>query len=142
MEGPEHPGNRSDQMGTVLLAALLLLTVAAFGATRVMRSQDDIVNSVELTRSIGPGEQARLSFRLSEPDSRADVLVVDRRGDQVRALALSEPLAEGAHRYRWNGVGDDGERVDPGRYRLRVILVEQDRDIQPPGAIRVREGEG
>jgi flagellar hook assembly protein FlgD len=142
MEGPERPGKRSVNRGPVLLAALLLLTVAAFGATRAMRSRDDIVNSVELTRSIAVGERALVSFRLTEPDSRADVLIIDRRGDQVRALDLGEPLEAGPHSYRWNGTGDDGGRVEPGRYRLRVILGEQDRDIEPPGSVRVRGGGG
>lgn len=140
MEGPERPGKRSDHVGSVLLAVLLLLTVVAFGATRTVRSRDDIVNSVKLTRSIVAGERARVSFRLVEPDSRADVLIVDRRGDRVRALGLGEPLEAGPHSYRWDGTGDDGERVEPGRYQLRVILGEQDRDIAPPGTIRVRPG--
>lgn len=141
MEGPERPGNRSDHIGPLLLAALLLLTVLAFGATRALRSQDDVVNSVDLTKSITAGERALLSFRLTEPDSRADVLIVDRQGDQVRALALGASLEAGPHSYRWRGIGDDGEPVEPGRYRLRVILGEMDRDIEPPGAVRVRGGD-
>jgi flagellar hook assembly protein FlgD len=142
MEGPERPGKRGDNTGPALLALLLLLTVAAFGATRAMRSQDDIVNSVELTKAIVRGEAARIAFRLAEPDARADVLVIDRDGEQVRALAVGRPLEAGRHAYRWDGTGDDGEQVEPGRYGLRVILGEQGREIEPPGAIRVRWGGG
>ena len=140
MQGSVSRRGRSDYRGPLLLALLLALTVAAFGATRVLRSQDDIVNTVKLTDSIARGEPAQISFRLTDPEPRADVLIVDSDGSQVRALALGRPLEAGAHAFRWDGSSDEGEAVAAGSYRLRVILTEQGRDIEPPGAIEVRTG--
>lgn len=137
MRDPGRREERSDYRGAVLLVLLLALTVAAFGATRVLRSQDDIVNTVRLTDSITRGEQARIRFRLTDPEGRADVLIVDSEGSQVRALALGRALEAGTHAFRWDGRGDEGEPVPAGSYRLRVILVEQGRDIEPPGAVEV-----
>ena len=51
----------------------------------------------------------------------------------------SADLAAGAQEFPWDGRTDDGEPAPPGLYALRVVLGEQDRDILPPGRIRVPE---
>ena len=133
------------RLGTVLFAALLVVAVAAFAVTRAVRSGDDLVNTVELSKRLEPGGSARVAFDLARGDDSADVLIIDGNpgGDdrQVRALALGANLDAGSQSFEWDGRGDDGELVPPGLYALRVILGEQGRDILPPGRIRV-VGEG
>jgi flagellar hook assembly protein FlgD len=140
----ESASRASGKLGAVLFAALLVIAVAAFAVTRAVRSEDDLVNTVELTKRLEPGGSARVSFDLAQPDGDVDVLIIDGSpgGDdaQVRALALGEDLAAGAHTYRWDGRDDAGRPVPPGLYALEVVLGEEGRDILPPGRIRVARG--
>ncbi len=135
----------SAKLGAVLFAALLIVAVAAFAVTRVVRSEDDLVNTVELTKRLEPGGTARVAFDLARGDSSVDVLIIDGNPGsddaQVRALALGEDLSAGTQVFRWDGLADDGEPAPAGLYALRVVLGEQGRDILPPGRIRV-VGEG
>jgi flagellar hook assembly protein FlgD len=132
---------RSDdtRAGAWLLIALLVVSIAAFGVTRALRSEDDIVNTVVLTPSVGAGEPAEVSFNttLAEPD--ATVLIVDADEQRVRALQEGEPLAEGAHEFTWDGRTDEGDPAPAGQYGIRVILGEEGRDIVPPGSIIVTD---
>lgn len=128
--------------GAILLAILLAVSVAAFAATRAVRAQEDIVNTVVLAPDVTPGApgsggEAMISFELTEPEPRADVLIIDEGDRQVRALALGVPLRDGPQRYRWDGTTDDGGAAAPGTYALEVDLGEQGREIRPPGRIRV-----
>jgi len=137
------PGG-SAKLGAALFAALLIVAVVAFAATRAVRSEDDLVNTVELTKRLEPGGSARVAFELARADGSVDVLIIDGNpgGDdsQVRALALDEDLPAGPAVYSWDGRADDGEPAPPGLYAIRVILGEQDRDILPPGRIRIAAG--
>ncbi len=142
MEVADRRDGRSGYAGALLLVMLLVLTVGAFGVTRALRSQDDIVNTVRLTEVIGPGERAQISFRLTVRETRADVLMIDSEGEVARALELARPLEAGTYVGYWDGRGDDGKPVGPGSYRLRVVLDQQDREIEPPGAVEVLERAG
>jgi alpha-mannosidase len=59
-----------------------------------------------------------LAFALSRPGAaRLDLL--DVRGARVARL-LDGPCAAGPHEVRWSGRGDDGRRVPPGLYFMRL----------------------
>lgn len=126
-------------LGTLLLALLLVLSVAVFAGTRELRSEPDIVNSVVVTPEISTlgGEQASIRFELTRADARADVLVINDEGNEVRALERGVALEAGPHSYRWDLKAESGAPVPPGDYRLRVVLGEQGREIEPPGTIEV-----
>ena len=136
-ESPGRPAGRS--LGTLLLVGLLVLSVAAFAGTRVLRSEADVVNTVVVSPEVvaGTGEPASIRFELTLADERADVLIIDGSGAQVRALALGVALDAGPHSFRWDGRSDDGEPAAEGEYRIRVVLGEQGREIEPPGTIEV-----
>ena len=123
--------------GSWLLIGLLVLSVAAFGVTRVLRSEDDIVNTVELTRNLPPGGEAEVRFAttISEPD--ADVLIIDSDEARVKALLEGEQLPAGQHEFSWDGTDDNGAEVPDGEYGIRVVLHDEGRDIVPPGSIHV-----
>lgn len=143
-----HAGRRGGEgkLSALLFVLLAALTLAAFAITRAARAGDDLVNSVELSPAVEPGAGAEVAFTLAEGDEAVDVLIIE--GDpgsdreQVRALALRAPLGAGRHEFSWDGTADDGERAPPGLYAIRVILGEADRDILPPGRIRVPAGGG
>lgn len=140
--GSGAPRRRSGPapLRTLLFVLLAVLTVAAFAVTRAVRATDDIVNTVVLTPTLERGDEAEVGFTLTKPDSSADVLIVNRAKEQVRALALDVSLDAGPQELSWDGRGDDGEPVAQGVYGIRVILGELGRDIKPPGTIRVFGG--
>jgi len=123
-----------------LFLVLLLATLGAFALTRGLRAQADIVNAVEIEGQAGGGEFATIRFTLVDGDPSADVLVVDLAGVPVKSLLASEPLAAGPHEFVWDGRDEGGKPAEPGRYGLRVILGEQERDIRPAGRIRLAPG--
>lgn len=142
MRGPERSRVGASEpigprLGPLLLVGLLVLALAAFAVTRALRARDDVVNTVVLSERIAPGERAQIRFRTTEPDADADVLITDTEDRRVRALMLGGELEAGEHRFSWDGSDDAGSRVPPGEYGLRVVLGEQDRDVKPPGRIRV-----
>ena len=126
-------------LGTVLLAMALVLSTLAFAGTRVLRSEPDIVNSVVVPERFDPASDApaRIRFELTVADERADVLIVDERSEQARALVLETSLEAGPQTFLWDGRDDHGAPVAAGPYRLRVMLGEQGREIEPPGTIEV-----
>jgi flagellar hook assembly protein FlgD len=137
-------GTGAGALGTALFALIVVLAIAGFAVTRAVRSGDDLVNTVELSPGLRPDGTARVAFDTAEPDDSVDVLIIDGNPGsddaQVRALALGESLSAGRHVFSWDGTGDDGERVAPGLYALRVILGQEGRDIKPPGRIRIGGG--
>jgi hypothetical protein len=128
----------SEALLAAAFALLVLLSLGAFALTRELRSRDDLVNSVELSPSLLPGDEARVAFRLSEPDGAVDVLILTRGGEPIRTLLSGRPLESGTHELRWDGLDDAGAPAPSGGYRLRVNLGEQEREIEPPGEIVVR----
>jgi hypothetical protein len=130
---------RGAQLGAVLFACLVVLTVAVFAVERAARSADDVVNTVVLSKS--GNRDSEVSFTLAQADSDVDVLIIDGNegsdGDVVATLAEDEDLAAGEHTYHWDGLGDDGWPVLPGLYALEVVLGEAGRDVKPPGRIEI-----
>lgn len=126
-----------------LFAVLALASVGALAITQGLRQGRDVITGVRLAEALRPedDEPARIRFRLNRGDERARVEVIDRDDDEVRTLAEG-PLAEGRHTYRWDGTDEAGEPAPRGRYRVRVQLGDQDREIVVPGTIRVRPGSG
>lgn len=131
---------RGAQLGAVLFAVLLVLTVATFAVERAARSSDDVVNTVELSPTLEQGT-ASVTFTLAKADSDVDVLIIDGNegsdGAVIATLAEGEDLAAGEHTYRWNGRADDGSPAPPGLYALEVVLGEEGRDVKPPGRIEI-----
>jgi flagellar hook assembly protein FlgD len=129
---------RGARAGAWLVVLLLALSVAGFAITRVLRSEDDIVNTVVLTAELDPsGEPAEIRFNTTVADANADVFVIDGEEQRVRALQEGEPLDAGEHVFTWDGRDDAGNVVPEDEYGLRVVLNDEGRDIVPPGVIAV-----
>lgn len=125
-------------LGVALFVALAVLTVVAFAVTRVARSADDLVNTVELDKQLTAGGTATVRFTLAEADSAVTVTIIDGRTDRkVSTLAENADLDAGPQKLSWDGTSDAGKPAKPGLYAIRVILGAQGRDILPPGRIRV-----
>jgi hypothetical protein len=149
---------RAPGAGAVVFALLVLATVAAFAWSQRLKRDPLVLDRVSFlvvpqsdsqrprVRAFTPNgdcrfDRVRIRFRVTRSD-RAHVQVVKPGGKLIVTLARDTRL----QRYRfftfyWDGrVRNDG-KADPGRYKLRVKLLEQDRTLVPGGVMRLHEAE-
>jgi hypothetical protein len=138
--------------GALVFALLVLATVAAFAyAQRVKRDPLvlDRVTFVAVPRlhpkapavhSFTPNhdcryDQLRIRFRVTQSDD-ATVQVIRPGGHVVITLARDEFLKRyHFFTYLWDGRQRGGGTARPGRYKLRVKLLGQERVLVTPGVI-------
>lgn len=130
----------------LVFALLVLATVAAFAlAQRVKR--DPLVldrahfTAVKTNATTPQGchpVRVRIRFRVTRSDD-ATVQIVRPAGHLVATLARDEFLKRyHFFTFYWNGRNRAGEFAPPGRYKLQVDLLGQDRSLVPPGTIELR----
>lgn len=142
----------------VVFALLVLATVAAFAWSQRLKRDPLVLDTVTFAPEWKPGarkgaprsraftpngdcrfDRVRVRFRVTRSD-RAHVQIVKPGGKLVVTLARDTYLK----RYRfftfhWDGrVRNDG-KAPPGRYKLRVKLLDQDRTLVPGGVMRLHE---
>ena len=129
-----------------LVAALVLGSVAALLITRELRRGDDVVNSVKVTNRFSPADEdagaVRIRFELTDPDRDVVIEVIDSDQAVTKTIAESRALAAGEQRFEWDGRTEAGALAPEGRYRLRIALGEQDREVFPRGTIRIENPGG
>lgn len=141
---PRRPAN----VGAVVFALLALATLAAFAWSQRLKRDPLVLDRVTFgkpkSRAFTPNrdcrfDSIRIRFRVTRSD-RAHVQIVKPGGKLVVTLARDTYLK----RYRfstfhWDGrVRNDGI-APPGRYKLRVKLLDQDRVLVPGGVMRLHE---
>jgi len=137
----------------LVFALLVLATVAAFGwAQRVKRDPlvldrvtyvaVPLLHPKEPVRAFTPNgdcryDRIRIRFRVTKSDD-ATVQVVKPGGRVVRTLARDEFLKRYHYfTFYWDGRQRGGGIAPQGRYKLRVKLLGQERNLVPPGVIRL-----
>lgn len=148
------PRRRVEASPAALVFALLVLaTVAAFGwAQRVKRDPlvldkvtfvgAPVLHSRNPVHSFTPNgdcryERIRIRFRVTQSDD-ATVQVVKPGGRVVITLARERFLKRYHYfTFYWDGRQRGGGTAPPGRYKLRVKLLGQERNLVPPGAIHL-----
>ncbi len=140
------PPRRVSAAGLVF-ALLVLATVAAFAFSQRLKRDPLVLDHVTLGTAAGrafrpSGRCAtgpeRIHFRVTHSDY-ATVQVIRPSGGLVFTLA-SDRYLKGYHffTFYWDGRGLDGAIAPPGRYKLRVKLLTQERNLLLPGTIRLR----
>lgn len=141
---PRKPVSRT--AAAVVFALLVLATVAAFAYSQRQKREPLVIDRV----TIGVGEQQaftpngdcrrdniRLRFRTTISD-QGTVQVIRPGGRTVVTLARDEFLKRySIHTYFWDGRQRGGGIARPGRYKLRVRLLGDDRTLVLPGAIKL-----
>jgi hypothetical protein len=142
----------------IVFALLVLATVAAFAWSQRLKRDPLVLDRVKFAAEWKPGakkgapksraftpngdcrfDRIRIRFRVTRSD-RANVQIVKPGGKLVVTLARGTYLK----RYRfftyyWDGrVRNDG-KAPPGRYKLRIKLLDQDRTLVPGGVMRLHE---
>jgi len=147
---------RRASLGAVVFALLVLFTVAAFAWSQRLKRDPLVLDRVSFVavprlhphappvRAFTPNgdcrhDRIRIRFRVTRSDT-ADVQVVKPGGKLIVTLARDVYLK----RYRfftfyWDGRMREDGIAPPGRYKLRVKLLGQDRVLVPGGVMRLHE---
>lgn len=140
---------RSPKAWQALVFALLVVaTLAAFAWSQRQKREplvlDRVTFGVPASRAFTPNgdcrfDRIRIRFRVTRSD-RGTVQVIEPGGRVVATLARDVFLKRYRHfTFHWDGRDRAGGIAPPGRYKLRVTLLGQDRTLVPPGVIRLHE---
>jgi hypothetical protein len=137
------PRRRVSAAGLVF-ALLVLATIVAFAWSQRLKRDPLVLDHVTFGlpghRAFTPNgdcrfDQVRIRFRVTRSD-RADVQIVKPGGRLVITLARDRFLKRyHFFTFHWDGRSREDGIAPPGRYKLRVKLLDQGRTLVPPGAI-------
>lgn len=133
---------RKVDLAAVVFALLVVATLAAFAyAQRVKRDPlvlDRVGIGPKKSNAFSPPcERIKLKFRTTT-SNEAMVEVIRPGGEIVAKLARHTFLKRYSfHTFYWDGKNEDGVVQPPGRYKLRVVLEDEDRTLTAPGTIRL-----
>ena len=82
--------------------------------------------------------KATIQFFVRDTDPHALVQIVGPQRQRIRTLYRGRLVADKSVTYHWNGRTDAGTLASPDeKYRLRVVLPSQDRDMVYPQEIKL-----
>lgn len=141
----------------LVFALLVLATIAAFAWSQRLKRDPLVLDRVRLVSPREPGRPGmrppvrpaftpnhdcrfdleRIRFRVTVSD-HATVQIVKPGGKLVVTLARDRYLKRyHFFTFYWDGRTHDDGIAAPGRYKLRVKLLGQERVLVPPGAIKL-----
>ena len=134
-------------LAPVVVGLLAIATVAAFAYAQRLKREPLILDKVTFGTRYTHGaftpnhdcvnDYGRIRFRITRSD-HANVEIVDPDGQLVSVLARDRFLKR--YRffvYHWNGRDENGMKAPPGRYKLRLVLLGEDRSLNPGGRLRL-----
>lgn len=147
------PRPKAEAWAGLVFALLVLATLAAFAWSQRLKRDPLVLDRVTLVgapvlhprnpvHSFTPNgdcryDQIRIRFRTTQSD-QGTVQVVKPGGKLVITLARDTYLKRYRfHTYHWDGRQRGGGTAPPGRYKLRVKLLGQDRVLVPPGSMKL-----
>ena len=139
------PPRRVSAAGLVF-ALLVLATVAAFAWSQRLKRDPLVLDRVTFGVKGRPFEPSggcgarseRIKLRVTTTD-HATVQVIRPDGALVFTLASDRYLPRYNYfTFFWDGRSGTGGIAPPGRYKLRVRLLGQERVLVPPGTIHLR----
>lgn len=143
------PRRRVDA-AAVVFALLVVATAAAFAYAQRVKRDPLLVDRVEIgpkkSNAFAPGSKCeshiKLKFRTTT-SNEGTVEIIRPGGELVRTLAKHEFLKRYSyHVFHWNGKNEAGVLQPVGRYRMRVLLEDEDRTLTLPGTIRLEKQGG
>ena len=142
MNGTEAPAARESRLGAVGLIALLVASLVLGVYVYRARTPDLALEVTSFPREFANRAAVELEFFVRFDSEGATVEMVGR--DQVVARTLAAGIALQAEQpivCAWDGLDDSGNPVAQGRYRLRVVIPEEDREMVFPRRLDVRVGD-
>ena len=130
----------------LVFALLVVATLAAFAWSQRLKRDPLVLDRVTFgtvaSRSFTPNrdcrfDQIRIRFRVTRSDD-ATVQVVKPGGRLIITLVREKFVKRYSYStFYWDGRSRYGGIAPPGRYKLRVKLLDQDRTLVPPGTMRL-----
>jgi hypothetical protein len=135
----------------IVFALLVLATIAAFAWSQRLKRDPLVLDRVSFlpvprtkppARAFTPNgdcrsDRVRIRFRMTQSD-RANVQVVKPGGKLVVTLARDTYLKRYRfHTFYWDGRMRNDGVAPPGRYKLRVKMLGEDRTLVPGGVMRL-----
>jgi flagellar hook assembly protein FlgD len=142
LNGSGSPAATPSRLGRVGLVALLVASLVLGIYVYRARTPDLALEVTSFPEEFNERDAVEVEFFVRYDSDEAEVEIVGR--DQVVARTLATGIALQAGEpvnCTWDGRDDSGERVEPGRYRLRVTLPEEDREMVFPKRLDVRVGD-
>jgi hypothetical protein len=140
--------NRPASLAAVVFALLVIATVAAFAWSQHLKRDPLVLDRVTFgtpaSRAFTPNgdcrhDRIRIRFRMTRSD-RAHVQVIEPGGRLIVTLARDRFLKRYTFfTFYWDGRRRGGGRAEPGRYKLRVKMLGEDRTLVPGGVMRLHE---
>lgn len=147
------PRPRAEVWAGLVFALLVLATIAAFAWSQRLKRDPLVLDKVSMVgapvlhpknpvHSFTPNgdcryDRTRIRFRTTQSD-HGTVQVVKPGGKLIVTLARDTYLKRyHFHTFSWDGRTRDNGTAPPGRYKLRVKLLGQERTLVPPGTIRL-----
>lgn len=125
-------------MGAITVIALLVASLVLGLLVYRARTPDLALEVTSFPEDFGGESFAEIIFFVRFDEEEAKVEIVGRDQVVARTLAESIPLeAEERIRCVWDGLDDEGEKVEAGRYRLRVTLPGEGRQMVFPKRLDV-----
>jgi hypothetical protein len=135
---------RKVDAAAVVFALLVVATVAAFAYAQRVKRDPLLVDRVGIggkksNTFTPPCGRIKLKFRTTTSNDGM-VEVIRPGGEIVAKLARHTFLKRYSfHTFFWDGTNEAGVVQPPGRYKLRVILEDEDRSLTAPGTIRLQK---
>src|SRR3954454_8934284 len=147
------PRPRGEVWAGLVFALLVLATVAAFAWSQRLKRDPLVLDKVSLVgapilhpknpvHSFTPNgdcrfDRMRIRFRTTQSD-HGTVQAVKPGGTLIVTLARDTSLKRyHFHAFHWGGRTRNDGIAPPGRYKLRVKLLGQERVLVPPGSIKL-----
>lgn len=135
---------RKADLAAVVFALLVVATLAAFAYAQRVKRDPQVIDNFKIagkkTNAFTPAgpchKRVRLKFRTTT-SNEATVEIIKPGGELVRTLAHEFLKRYTYHAFHWDGKDDAGVIQPVGRYRMRVILEDEDRRLTLPGTIRL-----
>jgi hypothetical protein len=147
------PRRRAERVSAaaIVFSLLVLATVAAFAWSQHLKRDPLVLDRVTFgtaaSRALTPNgdcrfDKIRIRFRVTQSD-QADVQIVKPGGKLIVTLARDTYLKRyHFFTFYWDGRERDDGIADPGRYKLRVKLLDQERTLVPGGVMRLHRAPG
>ncbi len=153
------PRLKAEAWAGLVFALLVLATLAAFAWSQRLKRDPLVLDRVTFLavprlhpraphpRGFTPNgdcrfDRERIRFRVTQSD-RATVQVVKPGGKLVITLTRDRYLKRyHFFTFYWDGRTRNDGIAPPGRYKLRVKLLGQDRVLVPPGTLRLHRASG
>jgi hypothetical protein len=133
----------------VLFGLLLAATVVVAGVVVHARTPKLELEVQHLTKRFSPSggtkypRTAKIEFFVRDSDPHAIVQIVGPQRQRIRTLYRGPLLADKDITYHWDGRTDSGSLATANeKYRLRVVLPSQDRDMVYPQEVKLVGGGG